>query len=183
MTYQALALKEFVSQNYKLSPVSVMEFEFEPTGETDQDKRKSSLAFVKRMNAMNQSLEELYEEQHKLFLAFSEMPVMFKLGFSEVTFYALVPQYVKLEKALKNFQKTLKKHSSHPEVVAYYKNLEPHLSTNVYEMMKSDFAEFEKVTVERMAESKARFPNWDRWDEPTPDWTLVNQKYKEAKAN
>lgn len=182
MTYKALEMQKFFQENYKLSPVAVLEFEFEPFGETDQDKRKSSMAFVKRMNALNPAFEELYEEQHHLLQAFSDMPVVYKLGLNENAFYSLVPSYVKLEKCLKSFQKCLKKHSGQPEVVEYYKKAEDYLSTNVYEMMKQDFALFEAVTTERMVETKAKYPHWDKWDSATPNWELVNLKYKEAKA-
>ncbi len=182
MNYQALKLNQFFREHYLLSPVSVMEFEFEPFGETDQDKRKSSVNFVKRMNVITPFLNELYDEQHHLFQAVSEMPCIYKLGFNKNAFYALVPHYVKLEKSLKAFKQLLKKHSVHPEVAAYYKDAEVWLESNIYEMMKSDFAEFEKVTTQRLEQYKAEEPEWDRWDEATPDWSVVNEKYKAAKA-
>lgn len=181
MTYQALEMQKFVKEHYRLSPVSEMEFAFEPHGETDQHKRNSSLAFTKRMKALDPVLQEMFDVQHKLFLCFNEMPVVFKLGFNYHAFNALAPLYAKLEKTVKEFQKTLKKHSGQPEVVEYYKELEPFLAVSVYDMMKSDFALFESETVKRMAENKASDPVWDRWDSEFINWEMVNQLYKEAK--
>lgn len=181
MNYQVLQMRQFFLDNYKLSPVAELEYRFEPVGDNDQDKRKSSMAFVKRMNSLETPLKEMFDAQHQVLLSFSEFPVIYKLGFNKHAFNALAPLYSKLDKAVKDMQKTLKKHSSAPEVVDYYKAAEPFLAVSVYDMMKADFAEFEKVTVVRMAESQAKYPEWQHWDSALPDWEAVNAKYKDAK--
>lgn len=181
MNYQVLEMKKFFLENYKLHPGAVMEYAFEAQGEDDQAKRKATLAFVKRMNALETALDSLFEEQHKLLQTFTEFHVVYKIGFSEVAFYSLTSMYAKLDKRLKEFSKTLKKHQSLPEVAEYFKAAEPYLATNVYNMMKEDFAEFEKVTAVRMQNDKERFPEYQFWDATTPDMSRVNQIYKEAK--
>jgi hypothetical protein len=181
MQYKSLQMFQFFKEQYKLNPVAVLEFNFEPVGADDQEKRKSSLTFVKRINTVSPSLNELYDAQVRMVSDYHEMSVMYKLGFNFHAFNALVPLYAKLEKNVKEFQRLLKKHSSHPEVVSYYKEAESHLPANVYEMMKEDFALFETVTVERMKEVKAKDSAWTMWDSEHPDWDTINRLYKEAK--
>lgn len=181
MQYKSLDMFQFFYQNYKLNPVSVLEFNFEPSGADDQEKRKSSLSFVKRMNTVSPALNELYDAQVRMVSDYQEMRVVYKLGFNFNAFNVLAPLYAKLEKNVKEFQRLLKKHSSHPEVVEYYKSAESELPVNVYDMMKEDFAAFEKVTTVRIAEAKASDPHWTLWDSELPNWETVNQLYKNAK--
>lgn len=178
MTYQVLKLREFFTQHYKLHAASEMEFSFEPFGEDDQAKRKSSLAFVKKMTQLQAHLEDMYVVQKNLLKATDEFAVVFKLGSNEVAFYALAPLYAKLEKALKEFFKTLKKYQNLPDVAEYFKKAEVYSNVNVFDMMKEDFSEFEKVTTVRMEADKKRFPDFKHWDSATPDWDVVKEKYK-----
>jgi hypothetical protein len=181
MNYQVLEMKKFFLANYKLHPNAVMEYSFSPEGEDDQSKRKSTLAFVKRMNTLTTPLDDLFEEQHKLLHTLTDFHIVYNIGFSEVAFYSLSAMYAKVDKRLKEFSKTLKKHQSLPEVAAYFKNVETYLATNVYNMMKEDFLEFEKVTSVRMENDRKRFPDYHFWDAATPDMARVNQIYKESK--
>lgn len=181
MNYQAVNMHNFFLNNYRLSPVAELEYRFEPVGDNDQDKRKSSMAFVKRMNTLEPALKELFDAQHHVLLSLAEMPVVYKLGFNKHAFNALAPLYAKLDKAVKEMQRLLKKHASVPEVVEYYKGVEPFLAVSVYDMMKADFSEFEKVTVARMAESQAKYPDWKTWDSALPEWETINVRYKDAK--
>lgn len=181
MQYKSLEMFQFFLQNYKLNPVAVLEFNFEPTGADDQEKRKASMSFVKRMNTVSPALNELYDAQCRMLGDYPEMRVVYKLGFNLHAYNVLAPLYAKLEKNVKEFQRLLKKHSSHPDVVEYYKLAEGQLSSNVYEMMKEDFAAFETVTVPRLEDAKAKYLDWDMWDGASPDWEHVNQLYKNAK--
>lgn len=181
MQYKSLEMFQFFLQNYKLNPVAVLEFNFEPTGADDQEKRKASMSFVKRMNTVSPALHELYDAQCRMLGDYPEMRVVYKLGFNLHAYNVLAPLYAKLEKNVKEFQRLLKKHSSHPDVVEYYKLAEAQLPSNVYEMMKEDFAAFETVTVPRLEDAKAKDPDWDMWDGASPDWEHVNQLYKNAK--
>lgn len=178
MTYKVLEMKKFFTDNYKLHAGSEMEHVFVATGETDQEKRKSSLSFVKRMSALEQPLDELFQKQGEVLKSFSDFEIIYKMGSNEVAFYSLASLYSKLEKSLKDFNKSLKKHSNQPEIVEYFKEAEPYLSTNVFNLMKEDFDLFETVTVERMNEHKARFPDFNNWDSPVPDWEIVKERYK-----
>lgn len=181
MQYKSLDLFQFFYQNYKLNPVAVLEFNFEPTGVDDQDKRKASMSFVKRMNTVSPALNELYDAQVRMVSDYPEMRVLYKLGFNLHAYNVLAPLYARLEKNVKEFQRLLKKHSSHPEVVEYYKLAETQLPTNVYDMMKEDFGVFQTVTVQRLDTAKEKNPDWDMWDSAYPDWEVVNQLYKNAK--
>lgn len=181
MQYKSLEMFQFFLQNYKLNPVAVLEFNFEPTGADDQEKRKASMSFVKRMNTVSPALNELYDAQCRILGDYPEMRVVYKLGFNLHAYNVLAPLYAKLEKNVKEFQRLLKKHSSHQDVVDYYKLAEDKLPSNVYEMMKEDFAAFETVTVPRLEDAKAKYPDWDMWDGASPDWEHVNQLYKNAK--
>jgi len=181
MQYKSLELFQFFAQNYRLNPVAVLEFNFEPTGADDQEKRKASMSFVKRMNTVSPALNELYDAQCRMLGDYPEMRVVYKLGFNLHAYNVLAPLYARLEKNVKEFQRLLKKHSSHPDVAAYYKLAEEHLPSNVYEMMKEDFAVFETVTVQRLEDAKVKHPDWDMWDGASPDWEVVNQLYKNAK--
>lgn len=181
MQYKSLELFQFFFQSYRLNPVAVLEFNFEPTGADDQEKRKASMSFVKRMNTVSPALNELYDAQCRMLGDYPEMRVVYKLGFNLHAYNVLAPLYARLEKNVKEFQRLLKKHSSHPDVSAYYKLAEEQLPSNVYEMMKEDFAAFETVTVQRLEDAKAKHPDWDMWDGASPDWEVVNQLYKNAK--
>lgn len=181
MQYKSLDLCQFFFEHYKLNPVAVLEFNFEPSGADDQEKRKASMSFVKRMNTVSPSLNELYDAQCRMLGDYPEMRVVYKLGFNLHAFNVLAPLYARLEKNVKEFQRLLKKHSSHPEVVEYYKLAEAQLPTNVYEMMKEDFGAFETETVQRLDAAKEKYPDWDMWDAAQPDWEAVNQLYKNAK--
>lgn len=181
MQYKSLELFQFFVQSYRLNPVAVLEFNFEPTGADDQEKRKASMSFVKRMNTVSPALNELYDAQCRMLGDYPEMRVVYKLGFNLHAYNVLAPLYARLEKNVKEFQRLLKKHSSHPDVVTYYKLAEEQLPSNVYEMMKEDFAAFETVTVQRLEDAKAKHPDWDMWDGASPDWEVVNQLYKNAK--
>lgn len=181
MQYKSLEMFQFFLQNYKLNPVAVLEFNFEPTGADDQEKRKSSMSFVKRMNTVSPALNELYDAQCRMLGDYPEMRVVYKLGFNLHAYNVLAPLYARLEKNVKEFQRLLKKHSSHPDVVEYYKLAEVKLPSNVYEMMKEDFAAFETVTCTRLEDAQSKYPDWHMWDGSSPDWELVNQLYKNAK--
>lgn len=181
MQYKSLALFQFFREHYRLNPVAVLEFDFEPTGADDQEKRKASLSFVKRMNTVSPALHELYDAQVRMVSDSQEMYVVYKMGFNFNAFNVLAPMYAKLEKNVKEFQRLLKKHSNHPEVAEYYKAAEAELPSNVYEMMKSDFAAFEAVTVRRMVVEKERYPEWTLWDSEHPNWESINQLYKNTK--
>lgn len=181
MNVQALSLKEQFKAKYSLSPVSEMEYHFEPVGETDQEKRKSSMAFVKRMGAITPALDEMFDVQHRLNNAFNDMPVIYKLGSNKIAFNALAAEYGKIEKALKEFRKVLKRHSNIPEVVEYYKEAESLLPASAYELMKQDFEAFLPVAEQRLASDMSRFPDFKHWDNAEIDWDTVNKRFKEAK--
>lgn len=178
MNYQVLEMQKFFQDNYKLHAVSELEDAFSPVGETDQEKRKSSMAFVKRMTVLQTPLEELFQKQCDLMTAFSDFKTTYKMGFNENSFYSLAALYGKLEKCLKEFSKTLKKHSNQPEIDKYFKEAEPYLATNVFNMMKEDFESFEVITKARMQKCKETYPNFNEWDSATPDWEIVKDKYK-----
>lgn len=176
MNLQSLNMLAQIKEKYSLSPLAVMSYEFDSEGDI-----KKSQVFLKRLNQMTPVLEELYTAQHKIYMTLNEMPVIFKLGFSKVCFNALAPIYSQLDKNIKEFKRVLKKGSSFTEVVEFFKEAEAIFDVNVYEMMKSDFAEFQPTVDERMAVTKATYTNFDLWDSTEVDWVVVNQRYKEAK--
>lgn len=178
MEYKVLEMQKFFNDNYKLHAVSDLEESFTPVGNTDQEKRKSSLTFVKRMSILQEPLDELFNNQCELISAFSEFRTTYKMGLNENAFYDLASSYAKLEKSLKDFLKNLKKHSNQPEIANHFESALPYLSTNVFNMMKEDFEAFEVVTKERMEINKERYPDFDRWDNHYPNWETIKERYK-----
>jgi len=156
----------------------VMEYEFVPEGETAEETRKSTLAFTKRLNALMPAVSAVYEKQCQVYYAFREFPCVYKLMFTTEAFNYLSKLYANLDYQLQELNKVLKQQKNSPEFAEYFDKSTELLNVNVWEMMVEDFNAFEPVSVERMNESKAKDPEFNRWSEPTVDWNKVKDLYK-----
>lgn len=180
-TLKVLELKENFQKHYRVAPLAVLEFNFDNSGEHDDEKRKKSMAFVKRLNALSPALHELAEVQFNLYGAFTDFAVVYKLGSNYHAYNALGKLYGSLEKRMKEFKTVLKKHSNQPEVAELYKPAVEMLDMSAFDMMRLDFEVAKPMFEERMREDQSRFPEFTHWDTTEVDFETVKENFKKAK--
>jgi hypothetical protein len=168
-------LKEW---DFTFHPSIPYENAFVPAGDTDEARRKSTLAFVKKLNSLNPTFDAVQEKQFKVFTAFSEFECVYKLMFTSVAFNYLAKQYALLDYQLQEFNKTVKSYKNVPELTEYFARYQSLLEMKVWDVMVEDFTYFEKVTQSRVEEFKIKDPDFSMPYTPNVDWDAVKEIYK-----
>lgn len=176
-----LRLSSFMKgNNFTFHPIMALEDNFNPVGDTDMEKRKSTLAFTKKLNSLSKTLDEAFDKKFKVHASFHEFKCVYKLMESETAFNYLAKLYAGLDYSLQELNKFLKSQKNSPEVMQDFEKFEELLTLNVWETMNNDFEYFKVITHKRLERSKERFPNHDMWESSQPDMEKVKELYKET---
>lgn len=168
-------LKEW---EFTFHPSIPYENAFVPVGDTDEARRKSTLAFVKKLNGLTPTFDSVQEKQFKVFSAFGEFECVYKLMFTSVAFNYLAKQYALLDYQLQEFNKTVKSYKNVPELTEYFARYQSLVEMKVWEVMVEDFNYFETVTQARVEEFKVKDPSFTMPYTPNVDWDAVKEIYK-----
>lgn len=170
-------IQSFLKEKYYLSPVSIMEFEYEPIGNTDQEKRLHSVQFTKQMKQCTPAFDEIYNEQVKLLQSFSDFKYCYDTGFNAMVFYRLASLYSVYDRNLKSFLKVVKKHQSIPAVKSFYAEAVSTLSHNGYDVMMNDLTKFQPIVATRHLDLKRQYPEF-QFDGAEPDMEEIKRLFK-----
>jgi len=180
--YQNLKVLEMKRQlkawDFTFHPSIPYENAFVPAGNTDEERRKSTLAFVKKLNGLTPAFDAVQDRQFKVFLAFSEFECVYKLMFTNVAFNYLAKLYAFLDYQLQEFNKMVKSYKNVPELTDYFSRYESLMDMKVWDTMVEDFTFFETVTNERVASFKLKDPDFSMPYTPNVDWDEVKELYK-----
>jgi len=180
--YQNLKVLEMKRQlkawDFTFHPSIPYENAFVPAGNTDEERRKSTLAFVKKLNGLAPAFDAVQDRQFKVFFAFSEFECVYKLMFTNVAFNYLAKLYAFLDYQLQEFNKMVKSYKNVPELTDYFSRYESLMDMKVWDTMVEDFTFFETVTNERVASFKLKDPDFSMPYTPNVDWDEVKELYK-----
>lgn len=180
--YQNLKVLEMKRQlkawDFTFHPSIPYENAFVPAGNTDEERRKSTLAFVKKLNGLTPAFDAVQDRQFKVFFAFSEFECVYKLMFTNVAFNYLAKLYAFLDYQLQEFNKMVKSYKNVPELTDYFSRYESLMDMKVWDTMVEDFTFFETVTNERVASFKLKDPDFSMPYTPNVDWDEVKELYK-----
>lgn len=180
--YQNLKVLEMKRQlkawDFTFHPSIPYENAFVPAGNTDEERRKSTLAFVKKLNGLAPAFDAVQDRQFKVFFAFSEFECVYKLMFTNVAFNYLAKLYAFLDYQLQEFNKMVKSYKNVPELTDYFSRYESLMDMKVWDTMVEDFTFFETVTNERVASFKLKDPDFSMPYTPKVDWDEVKELYK-----
>lgn len=172
--------REMELKNFTFHPLVFLEESFVPAGETDMEKRKSTLAFTKKLNSLSSDLDTLFEKKFQVYTALTEFKCVYKLMETEEAFNYLAKLYAGLDYSLQELNKFLKSQKNAPELLNDVKEFDELLSLNVWETMAEDFKYMEPVCEQRLNVSKERFPKYEFWSKHSVDWDKVKENYKES---
>lgn len=170
--------RQLKAWDFTFHPSIPYENAFVPAGNTDEERRKSTLAFVKKLNGLAPAFDAVQDRQFKVFFAFSEFECVYKLMFTNVAFNYLAKLYAFLDYQLQEFNKMVKSYKNVPELTDYFSRYESLMDMKVWDTMVEDFTFFETVTNERVASFKLKDPDFSMPYTPNVDWDEVKELYK-----